>query len=187
MVLETTAYATAHSDGTLSDISVVDLSLTPVFSDAVRSALLRMSSERATPIVRAIPMVPSYQAIPLGIDISLAQHPDTVAQERQLFRVKSPHYRREFKNVAPTKGQSVKYPWSAQLAGVGDSIVLSYTILSDGTVAAQSVRLRGGNYQDFVEPVLSSLAKTTFEPATIGGCRVATWVQQAFVFGIRRR
>jgi hypothetical protein len=67
LVIGNTVYATANSDGTLSDISAVDLSLTPEFSDSVLSVLLRMSKERL------IPFFTSPKSIPLEIFIELEQ------------------------------------------------------------------------------------------------------------------
>ncbi len=42
-------YATANSDGKLSDISVIDASLTPALADSVTSALETVSKARESP------------------------------------------------------------------------------------------------------------------------------------------
>ncbi len=68
------------------------------------------------------------------------------------------------------------------MAGVGDTLVLTYTILRNGTVAPSSIDLHSGHYRDFVKPVVTSLMNSTFEPGSIGGCPVATWVTQRFMF-----
>jgi TonB family protein len=180
LVIGSTVYATAHSDGTVSDISVVDLSLTPEFSDSVRSILLQLSKERL------FPFFTSPESIPLEILIGPEDHADTVARARQLFRVTIPRYRLPFKGAAWIKKGGPKYPLNAERAGVGDTLVLTYTVLRNGTVAPSSIDLRSGHYRDFVKPVVTYLTNSTFEPATIGGCRVATWVTQTFIFAVRR-
>jgi TonB family protein len=180
LVIETIVYATAHSDGTLSDISVVDLSLTPGFSDSVRSILLQLSKERL------IPFFTSPESIPLEIFVGPEDNADSVARERQLFRVTIPRYKLQFKSAgSPRKREFPKYPRNAEMAGIGDTLVLSYTILRNGTVAPNSIDLRSGHYRDFVKPVVTYLTNSTFEPATIGGCRVATWVTRTFMFAVR--
>jgi TonB family protein len=80
------------------------------------------------------------------------------------------------------KMEPPRYPLNAERAGIGDTLELSYTILRNGTVAPRSIELRNGRYRDFVQPVITALAKARFEPASIGGCRVATWVTQEFMF-----
>jgi hypothetical protein len=182
LVIGSTVYATAHSDGTLSDISVVDLSQTPVFSDSVRSILLQLSKERL------IPFFTSSESIPLEIFIGPEDHADTVARARQLFQVTIPRYRLPFKSAGWTqKRNGPKYPLNAERAGVGDTLVLTYTILRNGTVAPSSIDLRSGHYRDFVKPVVNFLINSSFEPASIGGCRVATWVTQTFMFAVPDR
>ena len=176
LVMGSRIYGKAHSDGTLSDIGVVDLSLTPTFSDSVRSILLQMSKEHA------IPFFTSSESIPLEIFIGAEDRADTVARERQLFRVIVPRYRLQFKDAGPQKTEIPKYPRNAEGSGIGDTLVFTFTILRNGTVAPGSIDLRSGHYRDFVQPVVNSLTHSTFEPASIGRCRVATWVTRTFVF-----
>jgi hypothetical protein len=181
MMLGSKAYAYARSDGTLSRVGVVDPSLTPVFSDSVRSVLLKLSSEHL------VPFSPSPKPIPIEIFIGVDQHADTVPRERQLFRVTIPRYRLEFKHADQSKIERPRYPQNALAAGVGDTLVLTFTILPNGRVAPESVDYHGGHYRDFVRPVLASLERSIFTPARIGECRVATWVSQTFVFAMRNR
>jgi hypothetical protein len=177
LLIGITVYATAQSDGTLSNISAVDLSLTPEFSDSVLSVLLQMSKERL------IPFFTSPNSIPLEISIWPEGNADTVARERQLFRARIPRYRLPFKGATWRSNRDLpKYPRNAEMSGVGDTLVLTYTILGNGTVAPTSIDLRSGHYRDFVKPVVTSLMNSTFEPASIGGCRVATWVTHQFMF-----
>jgi Gram-negative bacterial TonB protein C-terminal len=177
MVLGATAYATANRDGTLSQIGVVDLALTPEFSDSVRSVLLRMSTDH---------LVPSFStpnSIPLEIRIETEEHPDTVARERQLFRATIPRFRSQFRDADwSRKTEPPKYPVGAERARIEDTLVMEFTILPDGRVAPESVDLRSGHYRDFVRSVLTSLANSIYDPASIGGCRVATWVSRKFMF-----
>jgi hypothetical protein len=177
LMIGNTVYATANSDGTLSNLSAVDLSLTPEFSDSVLSVLRQMSNERL------VPFFTSAKSIPLEIFIEPAENPDTVARERQLFRASIPRYKSRFKNPGWREPKDLpKYPRNAESSGVGDTLVLTYTILRNGTVAPNSIDLRSGHYRDFVKPVVTSLLTSKFDPATIGGCPVATWVTQKFMF-----
>jgi hypothetical protein len=181
MVLGSRAYAFAHSDGSLSRIGVVDLSLTPVFADSVRSVLLKLSNEHL------IPFFASPESIPIEILIGVEQHADTVPRERQLFRVVIPRYRLQFTQPVHSKIERPRYPRNAVAAGVGDTLVFTFTILPNGRVAPGSVDYHGGHYRDFVRPVLESIERSIFTPARIGECRVATWVSQQFVFAMRNR
>ena len=180
LMIGSTVYATAHSDGTLSDISAVDLSLTPEFSDSVLSVLRQMSKERL------IPFFTSPSSIPLEIFIWPEGNADTVARERQLFRASIPRYKLQFKGAGWTKkSETPKYPRNAEGSGAGDTLVLTYTIVRNGTVVPTSIDLLRGHYRDFVKPVVTALMNSTFEPASIGGCPVATWVTQTFMFVVR--
>jgi hypothetical protein len=84
--IHTRAYVTAHSNGTLSRMRVIDFSLIPAFADSVRGALDRLSKESVSPFLNGL------DSLPLEISISANLHPDTVAAIRQLFRVTLPHY-----------------------------------------------------------------------------------------------
>jgi hypothetical protein len=180
MWLGSKAYAFAHSNGTLSRVGVVDPSLTPDLSDSVRSVLLQLSSEHL------VPLFPSREPIPIEIFFGIDQHPDTVSRERQLFRVTIPRYRLEFKHAHHSKIERPRYPPNAEAAGVGDTLVLTFTILPNGRVAPGSVDYHRGRYRDFVQPVLSSIERSVFIPARIGDCRVAEWISQQFIFAMRR-
>jgi hypothetical protein len=84
------AYATAHSNGTLSRIDVVDVTLTPVFSDSIAALLGRMSEQKAVPFFEA------PDSIPLDISIAVEQNPDSVPVYRHLFRARIPRFGRQF-------------------------------------------------------------------------------------------
>jgi TonB family protein len=173
-------YFIAHPTGTLSRIGVVDLSLTPAFSDSVRAVLERISQEKMSPFLN------SKDSIPLKISIGVEQHSDTVPTVRHLFRVTIPRYNLPFTYAAyPKDAKPPKYPSIAERRGVGDSVGVTFTVLHDGSVAPQSVDVQAGTYRDFMQSVFDRLATTRYVPANVGGCRVATWVRQNFVFNMR--
>lgn len=177
LMLGARAYAVAHSTGTLSRIGVVDLSLTPAFSDSVRAALEWVSEEKLSPFFKAV------DSIPLEISIGVQQHSDTVPPGRHLFRVTIPHYSLPFTNAdLPKNTKGPKYPSKGASSGVGDTVTVTFAILPDGSVAPRSVDVQKGRYADFIRSVLDRLVTTRYLPARIGGCAVASWQAQTFVF-----
>jgi hypothetical protein len=180
LMLGSQAYATIHSDGAVSRILVVDLALTPALADTVRVVLQRMGGEKA------VPFFGGPESIPLDISIDVEQHPDTVPAWRHLFRTTIPHYGLQFTPAAwPKNAKGPKYPSIAERAQVSDSVTLTFAILSDGTVAPQSVDLQAAHYTDFVRAVFDRIATLRYVPGRIGSCPVATWETQSFVFAIR--
>jgi hypothetical protein len=172
-------YATAQPTGALSRIRVVDLSLTPAFSDSVTAVLEHIGQQKLSPFFNG------KDSVPLEISIDVEQHADTVPAVRHLFRVSIPHYSLPFTYAQwPKNEKGPKYPSIAERRRVGDSVVVSFTTLPEGIVAAQSVDLHAGQYRDFVRAVFDKLATTRYVPAHIGGCPVASWQRQSFVFKI---
>ncbi|MFL5487532.1 MAG: hypothetical protein ACJ8AJ_03515 [Gemmatimonadaceae bacterium] len=179
LMLGTQAYATVHAGGTFSRIVLVDFALTPALADSVRAVLQRMSDERM------VPYSAGTDSIPLDISISAEENPDTVPTFRHLFRATLPHYRAQFSYAAwPKNAKGPKYPAIAERARVADSVLLSFTTLSDGAVAPQSVDVHAGHYTDFIRSVFDRMATIRYVPARIGSCPVPTWETQAFVFKI---
>jgi hypothetical protein len=180
LMLGSQAYATIHRDGAVSRILVIDLALTPALADTVRVVLLRMANEKAVPFFNG------PDSIPLDISIDVEQHPDTVPAWRHLFRTTIPHYGLQFTPAEwPKNAKGPKYPSIAERARVADSVTLTFAILSDGTVAPQSVDLQAGHYTDFIRSVFERMATMHYVPGRIGNCHVATWETQSFVFKIR--
>lgn len=175
------AYATAHPTGELSRIGVIDFSLTPAFSDRVRTVLEGIGQEKMSP-----PFFDRKDSIPLKISIGVEQHFDTVPPHRRLFRVNLPHYDLPFTYAKwPKNAKGPKYPSIAETRGVGDSVAVTLTILANGTVAPQSVEVHSGRYIDFIRSVFDRLATARYLPAHVGGCPVATWGIQSFTFKTR--
>jgi hypothetical protein len=171
------AYATAHSNGTLTDISVLDVALTPSFADSVTSALESMSKEWLGPPTG------NRDSIPVVVQLEREDAPDTVPSYRQVLKVKLPRYDLPFSYaVMPAAGVDAKFPFKARLAGVGDSVSVAYTVLSDGSILAESIELVKANYRDFVESVADALLSTRYHPARLGDCAVATRMEQRFLF-----
>jgi TonB family protein len=177
LVLGSQAYATAHPGGTLSRIVTIDFALTPTLSDSVRAALQKLSDEKM------VPFFTQPDSIPLDISIHVEQHSDTVPRYRHLFRTKIPHYALQFSEAAwPKNVRGPRYPRIAEQSGVSDSVVMTFTILSDGTVAAQSVDVHSGHYTDFIRAALDRMATMRYVPGRVGSCPVATWKTQTFLF-----
>jgi len=173
------AYATAHNDGKLSRIEVVDAALTPRFADSVNSALESMAREEL------VPPMGDVDSIPVILRIVTEEEPDTVPAVRHVFKAKVPRYDWPFSYASmPAAGVDAKYPFTARLTGVEDSVTLAFTVESDGTIAAESIELVSANYRDFVTSVLDALRRTRYHPAHLGDCAVATRMKQRFLFKV---
>jgi len=173
------AYATAHNDGKLSDIEVIDAALTPSLADGVASALRAMSR------LQAVPLSGDVESIPLMIQIAREDDADSVPAVRRLFKAKVPRYELPFRYATmPAAGVNAKYPFTARLAGVGDSVMIAFTVDSDGTIVNGSLELVRATYRDFVSSVLDALGRTHYHPAYLGDCPVATRMTQRFFFKV---
>ncbi len=177
LTLGAVAYATAHNNGKLSDIDVADVTLTPGLADSVIATLQSMSRAAVAPPTG------EFDTIPLKIEIVAEEAPDTVPTVRYVFQAKVPRYDAPFSYASmPVAGVAAKYPFTARLAGVEDSVTLAFTVQSDGTIAARSIELVSANYRDFVFSVLDALRRTRYHPAHLGDCAVATRMRQRFLF-----
>jgi hypothetical protein len=174
--LSAVAYLTAHCDGKLSDIEVIDATLTPDLADSVRSALEKMSREALGPSMDA-------DTMSLIVRLEADPDPDTVPETRHVFRARVPHYALPFRYASmPAAGVEPRYPFAAQLAGVGDSIALAFTVDSEGKIAPESLELMHAGYRDFVASVVTALEQTRYHPARLGDCPVSTRMSQRFLF-----
>jgi len=175
--VSTVAYATAHGDGKLSDIAVIDASLTPALADSVASALKTVSNMGASPPTGEV------QSIHLMMQIGPEENPDTVPALRRVLVAKVPHYELPFRYATmPAAGVNPSYPFAARLAGVGDSVTLAFTVEPNGMIASESMELVQATYRDFISSVLDALGNTRYHPAYLGDCPVATRMTQRFMF-----
>jgi hypothetical protein len=171
------AYATARSDGKLSDIAVLDVALASSFADSVKSVLESISRESM------LPSIGDADSIALVLQLRTEQAADTVPPYRQLFKVKFPRYDLPFSYASmPVSGVEPRYPFTARLAGVGDSVTVAFTVEADGTILPESIELVKASYRDFVTSVADALLKTRYHPARLGDCAVATRMEQRFLF-----
>ena len=173
----TIAYATAHNDGKLSNIQVVDAALTPGLADSVAAAL------RAVSKAASVPPTGDAGSVALVMQLGAEENPDTVPAVRQVFKAKVPHYAIPFRYaMMPAAGVDARFPFAARLAGVGDSVTIAFTVDSDGMIVPESLELVQARYRDFVSSVLDALTKTRYHPAYLGDCPVATRMTQRFLF-----
>ena len=171
------AYVTAHNDGKLTDIQVLDVAMTPRFADSVNSALQAMAREQLLPPMGEI------ESIPVVLQIVPEDAPDTVPAVRRVFKAQVPRYEWPFSYATmPAAGVDAKYPFAGRVAGVEDSVTLAFTVDSDGTIDTESIELVRASYRDFVTSVLDALVRTRYHPAHLGDCAVATRMKQRFLF-----
>lgn len=171
------AYVTARANGSLEVDGLVDETLTGDFVNSVRSTLEAMSKNLD------VPLLEHADAIPLILTLAPDDDPDTVPAARYLFKAKLPRYDLPFTYaMAPGAGLTPEYPSRGEIAGIGDSVDLAFTVRADGSVAPESIQLLAGNYREFVLSAADALSKTRFHPAHLGDCAVATRVRHHFVF-----
>jgi hypothetical protein len=172
-------YVTAHNDGKLSRISLVDISQTPAFVDSVKSALEAMTRDLAGPNPG------EADSIPLRFGIELEQNADSIPAHRKLFLIAVPHYNLPYTLAAyPKNGKPPAYPRAGELRRVEDKVTVTFTVLDNGSVAPESVDLEKFHYREFIEAVFTALSTTTYVPARIGSCPVASWEAQSFEFRV---
>ncbi len=177
--LGASVYATAHDDGKLSDIQVVDGSLIPALADSIATALRAMSKAGTAPSTG------DQESVALVMQLTSEENPDSIPAERRVFKAKIPHYDIPFRYATmPAAGVDAKFPFTARLAGLGDSVTIAFTVDSDGIIAPESLELVRASYRDFVSSVLDALGKTRYHPAYLGDCAVATRMTQRFLFKV---
>ena len=170
-------YVTARHDGTLSDVTVVDETLTPALAGSLSAALGAMSR------AREVPSGGAADTIALVIRVAPEETADTVQAVLSLFKTLVPRYNSPFSYATmPAAGVDAPYPLNARLAGIEDSVTLAFTVGPDGMIAAESVDLVSANYREFVASVFDALVRTRYRPAHLGDCAVATRMKQRFVF-----
>ena len=173
------AYATAQRDGTLTDIAVLDTDLTPSLADSVASALRRISSDSLGPPIGRL------DSIPVVLQLESDEQSDSVSSYRALVKTRVPRYNLPFRYASmPAGGVDAKYPFTARLAGVEDSVSVAFTVDADGFIPAGSIQLLKANYRDFVIAVGDALLNTRYHPARLGDCAVATRMEQRFFFKV---
>ena len=171
-------YVTAHSDGRLSRIAIVDITQTKAFADSVKAGLEAMTRDLAGPFPGA-----GVDSLALRFTIEVEQNADTVPAQRKLFLISVPHYNLPYTNADyPKKAKPPAYPEAARRRAVDDEVQVTFTILENGSVAPESVDLEKFHYREFIESVFTALSTTQYRPARIGVCPVASWVKQTFQF-----
>lgn len=172
------AYATAHYDGKLSGIDVIDATLTPALADSVRATLTAMNRDALAP-------TSPEDSIAIVIRLETEEDPDSVPELRQVFRAKVPHYNLPFRYASmPAAGVEARYPFAARMAGVGDSVKVAFTVDAEGRIATESLELVRATYRDFVVSAVSALQRTRYHPARLGDCPVNTRMSQRFLFEV---
>jgi hypothetical protein len=176
-----TAYVTAYSNGKLSSPIVIDATLTEALADSVRSVLEAISRQQGAP------WLGTADSIPLVIALAPKADSDSAATALRLFKARLPLYDLPFSYaVMPVTGVAAKFPFSATVAGVGDTVILGFTVQADGSIAPESVDIVTARYREFVTSVLDALGKTRYHPAHLGDCPVATRIRQRFIFDTPR-
>ena len=179
--LSATIYVTAHNDGTLSDATVIDETMTPPLADSLKAALAAMSR------TNDVPPIGSADSVQLTLKVAPQEAADTARAVTNLFRAVVPHYGWPFGYATmPAAGVNAPYPLNARLAGIEDSVTLAFTVEADGTIAPESIDLVSANYREFVASTVNALLKARYHPAHLGDCAVASRMKQRFLFKTRQ-
>lgn len=175
--LSAVIYVNAHNNGTLSDASVIDETITPALADSLRSALAAMSR------ANDVPPTGETETIALAIKVAPQESADSARVSTNLFKAVVPHYSWPFSSaIMPKAGVNASYPFTARLAGVEDSVAIAFTVDADGRIVPESLDLVSANYREFVASVAHALLEARYHPAHLGDCAVATRMKQRFVF-----
>ena len=138
--------------------------------------------------LKLVPPMGDIESISLRVQIEQEQEADTVPASRLVFKAQVPRYDLPFTYASmPAAGVDAKYPFTARLAGVEDSVTVAFTVASDGAIDSQSIELVSATYRDFVLSVLNALGRTRYHPAHLGDCAVATRMKQRFMFKFPER
>ncbi len=82
--------------------------------------------------------------------------------------------------------QGVRYPEALRAAGKQGNVLSQAVISATGEVERNSLTILRADEPEFAEEVRSWMLRTTFIPATIGGCAVRSLVQSPMGFSIHR-
>ena len=171
------SYFTAHRDGRLTRISLVDATLTPTVVESLNRALRKLSSDRAAK------WTGPPDSIPIELRLTQVDASDSISVSNRFFTSLVPHYDLPFtSSMMPSSGVEASYPISAELAGVGDTVEVAFTVDADGEIAPESMEVLSAKYRDFVASVARALLETRYHPARLGDCPVAARTRQRFVF-----
>jgi hypothetical protein len=175
--LASTVSVTAYNNGKLSGPVVIDATLTEALADSVRSALETISRRAEAP------WLGTTDSISLLLTLAAEPDSDTAIVRGRIFEARLPRYDLPFADaVMPATGVDAKFPLTASVAGVGDTVALAFTVQADGSIAPESVDIVSARYRDFVTSVLDALGRTRYHPAHLGDCAVATRLRQRFIF-----
>ena len=74
------------------------------------------------------------------------------------------------------------YPPAADSLQVSDTVLLEFIIDTIGRVVPWSLRLREGQYREFIEEAIKAVLRATYAPARTQGCSLPLLVQQRVAF-----
>ena len=103
-----------------------------------------------------------------------------------LQMIATPRYR--FDRLASPKGRRPpmmpRYPDAMRTAGLEGSVEMTFVIDEAGRPVPATLYLARATNRAFAQAVTNSITEHRFQPATIGGCAVATHVRMPFKFSV---
>ena len=80
-----------------------------------------------------------------------------------------------------------RYPERASMAGLGDVLVVEYTVDTAGRVDPDSIRFLQAGFREFAQEALKWIRSAHYAPARIGGCLVRAHVRHPIHFSAASR
>ena len=153
-------------------------SLSQALDDAVMRAISASidTSASATELLRSIG----------GLRISVSTVDSLRPHDVGLQMIVTPRY--QFDRAAtperPRPGKAPRYPHEMRMAGIEGSVELMFVVDETGRPVPSTFYLARATNRSFARAVTDYITGHPFQPATIGGCAVATHVRMPFEFGL---
>jgi outer membrane biosynthesis protein TonB len=170
----------AHRDGTIDQVLLSQSTLSPALDSTLMAAVQRLDSNRTLP---AFPSEIAPDLIRLRLTLGGR---DRRSPGQPFFVTRQATWKLDRPASGSRYNRAPEYPVNARLAGVTDSLVLSFVIDETGAAVMSTARFLAGTYRDFKLAVLEVIPGYKFNPAMIAGCPVAQRVAMPFVFSLER-
>jgi hypothetical protein len=170
----------AHRDGTIDQVLLTESTLSPALDSTLMAAVQRVDSNRTLP-----PFPPALTPDLVRLRLTLGDR-DRRSPGQPFFVTRQATWKLDHPAAGSRYNRAPEYPVNARLAGVTDSLVLSFVIDETGAAAMSTARFLAGSYRDFKLAVLEVIPGYKFHPAMIAGCPVPQRVTMPFVFSLER-
>lgn len=166
-------------DGSLTNPMISVSTLSPEIDHRLIAAIRSLDSSRVLP-----PFPEGAKVKSVRVRYRITENPDSGRLMRPMSVVQQPTWILERPAFARRDNPFPRYPPEGERARVGDEVLVSFVIDSDGRARMETLRMLKGHYREFQLAVLDVLPRMRFDPARIAGCPVAQLVQMPFSFRV---